>query len=475
MTGLTLSQKIGYGSGHVLNDICYCLWSTYVLLFFHEVIHFNNNYAGYVELLGQLADGFSIILVGVWGERPGFTFRLCRTRGQKKSCHLMGTMFVLTSFPFIFGPCLGCEEWPDWAQLLYYALFATIFHFGSACVQISHLSLIPVLAGQSGERTQLTAIRNAMTCVSNIAVYLVVWAVLGRREGAGLSEKDVKSFRYILLATLGPGALASLAFQLVLRESGVTGANKNGSQYSKVKAADRSMRILREPQFYQVAGLYGASRLVVSLSLAYLPLYMSESLQLTSRYVAIVPLVLFTSSFVSSCFIGPLARRVGIKTSYLLGAAMVVAACCLVRYCGAAAAAQQDDWFSQAGIFVVAVLLGFAGALLSITSLGLTTQFIGPNIEDSGMVFSAVGLTDSISVGLAVMTVQQLIPCDDGQCSAEERQYFRDVLFYAVGGAAVLGGVCLLLLPVRVGKQWQVEETQHDPEPKVDINLPTIN
>ena len=82
MTGLTLSQKIGYGSGHVLNDICYCLWSTYVLLFFHEVIHFNNNYAGYVELLGQLADGFSIILVGVWGERPGFTFRLCRTRGQ---------------------------------------------------------------------------------------------------------------------------------------------------------------------------------------------------------------------------------------------------------------------------------------------------------------------------------------------------------------------------------------------------------
>ena len=82
MTGLTLYQKIGYGSGHVLNDICYCLWSTYVLIFFHEVIHFNNNYVGYVELVGQLADGFSIILVGVWSERLGSTFMLCRTHGQ---------------------------------------------------------------------------------------------------------------------------------------------------------------------------------------------------------------------------------------------------------------------------------------------------------------------------------------------------------------------------------------------------------
>ena len=395
---------------------------------------------------------------------------------QKKSCHLVGTLFVLVSFPFIFGPCLGCEEWPEWAQLLYYALFATIFHFGSACVQISHLALIPVLAGQPGERTQLTAIRNAMTGASNIAVYLVVWAVLGRRERAGLSEKDVQSFRYILLATLGPGALASLAFQLVLRESGLAGANKDGSQETKVKAASRWMLLLREPQFYQVAWLYGATRLVVSLSQAYLPLYMSESLQLNSRYVAIVPLVMFTSSFVSSFLIGPLASRVGIKTSYLLGAVLVVAACCLVRYGGAAAAAQQQDWFSQAGIFVVAVLLGFAGALLTITSLGLTTRLIGPNIKSSGMVFSAVGLTDSISVGLAVMTIQQLIPCGDVQCCAKGSQYFRDVLFYAVGGAAVLGAVCLLsLLHVRVGKQWQVEDIQHDTDPKVDRNLPTIN
>ena len=29
--------KLGYGMGHILNDLCASMWFTYLLLFFHKV------------------------------------------------------------------------------------------------------------------------------------------------------------------------------------------------------------------------------------------------------------------------------------------------------------------------------------------------------------------------------------------------------------------------------------------------------
>lgn len=70
-----------------------------------------------------------------------------------------GTFCVLISFPFIFFPCIKCENSDQWAQLIYYSAFVVIFQFGWASVQISHLSLIPHLSPHEHERTKLIAIR----------------------------------------------------------------------------------------------------------------------------------------------------------------------------------------------------------------------------------------------------------------------------------------------------------------------------
>ena len=34
---LTKKQKFGYGTGHVLNDLCASMWFSYLLIFFHDV------------------------------------------------------------------------------------------------------------------------------------------------------------------------------------------------------------------------------------------------------------------------------------------------------------------------------------------------------------------------------------------------------------------------------------------------------
>lgn len=49
----SLKNKVGFALGHVMNDMCASMWFTYLLLYFHEVLKFDNIYAGVVLLIGK--------------------------------------------------------------------------------------------------------------------------------------------------------------------------------------------------------------------------------------------------------------------------------------------------------------------------------------------------------------------------------------------------------------------------------------
>ncbi|KTF81984.1 hypothetical protein cypCar_00015686 [Cyprinus carpio] len=125
-------RRLSYSVGHFLNDLCASMWFTYLLVFYHSVLGFENTYAG--------------------------------------------TISVLLSFPFIFNQCLGCNlDTPQWVSLTYFTPFIVIFQFGWAATQISHLSLIPELVTCEHEKVELTAYRYAFTVIANITVYAVAW------------------------------------------------------------------------------------------------------------------------------------------------------------------------------------------------------------------------------------------------------------------------------------------------------------
>ena len=52
---------------------------------------------------------------------------------------------------------------------------------------------------------------------------------------------------------------------------------------------------LKEPQFYQVAFIYMATRLYINVSQAYMPLYIQHSLELPAVSIAVIPLIMFIS------------------------------------------------------------------------------------------------------------------------------------------------------------------------------------
>ena len=71
-----------------------------------------------------------------------------------------GTISVAASFSFLFMLCIHCSATADWLQFFYYAPFVTVFQFGWASTQISHLSLIPQLTPDTHERLDLNAFRS---------------------------------------------------------------------------------------------------------------------------------------------------------------------------------------------------------------------------------------------------------------------------------------------------------------------------
>merc|ERR1719188_232830 len=70
-----------------------------------------------------------------------------------------------------------------------------------------------------------------------------------------------------------------------------------------------------------------------------------------------------------------------------------------------------DNAMRQYGIFFVAIIIGSSSCVLLITSLGLTADLIGDHIESGALIYGLMSLTDKISNGLAVLLIQDKIPC----------------------------------------------------------------
>ena len=62
-------------------------------------------------------------------------------------------------------------------------------------------------------------------------------------------------------------------------------------------------------------------------------------------------------------------------------------------------------------LYLVAALLGAGGSVMLVTSLSITADLIGPNVESGAFVYGAMSFTDKLSNGLAVMLIQNLNPC----------------------------------------------------------------
>ncbi|XP_061099838.1 major facilitator superfamily domain-containing protein 12-like isoform X2 [Conger conger] len=452
---LPLPRLLSYAVGHFLNDLCASMWFTYLLIYYHSVLGFQNVYAGVLLLAGQIADGICTPLIGYESDQTSG----CGTYGKRKTWHLVGTVSVLISFPFIFSPCLGCDEYtPQWVGITYFIPFIVIFQFGWAATQISHLSLIPELVSCQHAKVELTAYRYAFTVVANVTVYAVAWLLFHFQQGAdpsindNLGRFDIPVFRNLALIVLGIGAVFSLLFHLGTREKGQRPEESDaGERQPLIVHPDsapptqllRWKHWLKEPAFYQVALLYMSTRLIVNLSQTYISMYLTNSLMLPKKFIATIPLVMYMSGFISSLAMKPFSKLIGRSMTYFLGLLLIL---------GFSYWVLLDKEMGER-VYGAAVLLGTGSATILVMSLSMTADLIGEHSQSGAFVYGAMSFTDKVANGVGVMIIQLLHPCHTQVCCPACVWYYRNVMVIVTGGvafAAALALCTILIWPIGI-------------------------
>ncbi|XP_066518087.1 major facilitator superfamily domain-containing protein 12a [Hoplias malabaricus] len=462
-SSLTMPQRLFYAVGHFLNDLCASMWFTYLLVFYHSVLGFKNNNAGVLLLVGQIADGVCTPLIGYESDRTSG----CGAYGKRKTWHLIGTVSVLLSFPFIFNQCLDCDlNTPQWVGLVYFTPFIVIFQFGWAATQISHLSLIPELVSSEHAKVELTAYRYAFTVVANITVYTVAWILFHFQSGEdpsiteNLGPVDIPIFRNLSLIVLAIGALFSVIFHLGTREGnterhvGEEDGSSEGERQPLIPRNTPSTHMqwqdwLKEISFYQVALLYMCTRLIVNLSQTYISMYLTNSLLLPKKYIATIPLVMYVSGFVSSFIMKPFSKLIGKCMTYFVGLVLILGFSYWVLL----------DTHMGDGVYGAAVLLGVGSATILVMSLSMTADLIADQTQSGAFVYGAMSFTDKVANGLGVMMIQSMHPCHTTVCCPACVWYYHYVMVIVTGGVAVVAALSLcsiLLRPIKISRRLPV-------------------
>ncbi|XP_016350562.1 major facilitator superfamily domain-containing protein 12-like [Sinocyclocheilus anshuiensis] len=453
---LPVCRRLTYAVGHFFNDLCASMWFTYLLVYYHSVLGFNDKNAGALLLVGQIADGICTPLVGYESDRTSG----CGKYGKRKTWHLVGTISVFASFPFIFNPCIGCDEnTPQTTGLIYIIPFIIIFQFGWAATQISHLSLIPELVTCEHAKVELTSYRYAFTVVANIAVYAVAWLLFHfqsqHTEDPSISQNlgwvDVPTFRYLALIMWAIGTVTSVIFHMGTKEERVQPLE---SEETAIPSSFQSSgpllqwkHWLVEPAFYQVAILYMCTRLIVNLSQTYIPMYLINSLSLPKNYIATIPLVMYVSGLVSSLLMKPVNKWIGTSMTYFVGLVPIMVFSFWVLV----------DTNMGPRVYGATVLLGAGSAVILVMSLSMTANLIGDQRQSGAFVYGAMSFTDKVANGIGVMIIQTLHPCHtlDSDC----KWFYRTVMVIVTGGVAGVAALCLstiLIWPIAIRRRLAV-------------------
>ncbi|KAM3727140.1 Major facilitator superfamily domain-containing protein [Dirofilaria immitis] len=443
-------QVFGYGIGHFYNDMCASMWFTYLLLFLEKVIIIRSSVAGLIMLIGQTTDALSTAFIGILSDSTSvpLCFRHC---GQRKSWHALGTVLVTFSFAFIYNKCFICgQSTTDWELFAWYVPYVIVFQIGWAAVQISHLALLPELTYDVSRRTTMNSVRHGFTVVANLIIFAILSVLLYSDDsGSAIGPVDLWNFNIVAGMVIVLGLFTGIIFYAVTKEPSrnyrIIVSVPSRYQFGILRAFKLSLRKwMCRLQFYQVGILYVLCRMYINVSQVYFPFYITHLPNLSKKYVAILPMISYCSSFLVSALIGLsfINRRCSLENLALFGCLCGISNCLVIQF---------DIYFP---VYTIAVLLGVAQAVLLITSLSAVAKLINQDTESSAFVYGTLSSMDKISSGLVLQMIELFSPFS---CMASESTVNCTSFYQTV--VVVVPSSCLLitffiLLSLIISEKW---------------------
>ncbi|VVC33377.1 Hypothetical protein CINCED_3A017857 [Cinara cedri] len=374
--------------------------------------------------------------------------------GRRKTWHLFGSVLVFISLPFAFSPpVLPQVEGSELNTALYYCFFIVFFQIGWASIENSHMTLASDLTPLRDERTALLSIRYSFTVFANILVYIVTWVVLRSNDAnkTQFGPLERKEFQIVILVIMIVGAMTTIIFHIGVREPLANNRMNREllmTETEAERAANRFCSIFKRFTLYQTAVVYMCSRITVNMTLVFLPMYLQDYLKLTAEKLALLPLIMFLSSFGMSFLNKPMNMKFGRKYTYSFG---------VILSLGSAFWCYNGSGYSYANyqIYAVTVIIGIACSVVLVTSQALTTDFIGDKTHRGAFTFGLMSFTDKVCNGAVVMAVQSL-HCEG--CLS----YYRDIMVYNWTIPSCLAFIAVISLPYggRSSIQSNISEPQ---------------
>lgn len=62
---LPWKQYIGFGFGHIFNDMCASMWFSYLIIYLNKIVLLNNYKCGVIIFIGQFCDAIATPIIGI--------------------------------------------------------------------------------------------------------------------------------------------------------------------------------------------------------------------------------------------------------------------------------------------------------------------------------------------------------------------------------------------------------------------------
>ena len=169
-----LFRRVACGLGHVFNDVIRQLFFSFRLVYFMNILGLSASLSGWLLLEKPLVHIVLSHVCAILVDRVSIPF-VSRKIGNKKSWHLLGTILEAVFIPFFFTThyLIQSEDSKTELMMIHLGILNVILGFGDGLLEISHLSLITLIATDQMEAVEM----NSTRFVPEVFIHLIIITV----------------------------------------------------------------------------------------------------------------------------------------------------------------------------------------------------------------------------------------------------------------------------------------------------------
>ncbi|KAK6777591.1 hypothetical protein RDI58_024309 [Solanum bulbocastanum] len=271
------------------------------------------------------------------------------------------------------------------------------------------MSMVNGVTLNSTSRVACVSCRNAFTMIASLILYVIAFFVFNKETSR--SQVDIKN-QYQLMAYISIfiGAVFVIIFQLGTTEPSL-------KQESNGKRATASWTYwLKKVLYYQVLSIYVLTRVVTNVSQTFLAVYVINDLRMSPSSKALIPAIIYLSSFVASVLLQELQRS-GERLKAWGSPLAILWSCsnfppnkhaffyvCLVH----------TYWHSKR---VDDDISAFIASCCKVTAIGMESELVDKDLDGSAFVYGSLGFIDKVLCGVFLYFLESYegadpVPCD---------------------------------------------------------------